>query len=218
VAAAQPAPPAPAPAAPPVVAAAPPVVAAAPPFVAAAPPPAPAPAANPDIPLAAQAPFPAEASPAEPDLSDALDDAELASSDGVAAPAAPGGDPDAQAAFDTPLSWAFMELEREERATVQERLASAGFYEGETQGTWTNATLAALQRLTEEEGSGSFDLSSQSGAALLLDYVTSDAFTTAFGGTEEAAVTPAAAPAATPAPTSPPMVVETTGPLAGAEW
>jgi hypothetical protein len=175
-----------------------------------------------DIPLAAQAPLPLDVIPippsrevaaaepvatpepeaepsevaaaepapsAEPDLSEAVEGAELASSDGAATGA------DEQAPFDTPLSWAFMDLERTERAEIQERLAAAGFYEGEAQGSWTNATLAALQSFIEEEGSGSFDETTQSGAALLLDYVRSDAFASAFGtggsSLEAAAVPPA---------------------------
>jgi hypothetical protein len=175
---------------------------------------APAPAANPDIPLAAQAPLPsdlaapeptdlasAEPEATEPDLSDALDGAELTSSEGAV-------NPDAQAAFDTPLSWAFMDLDREQRIAVQERLAAAGFLEGGTEGAWTTATLAALERLAEEEGSGSFDLSTQSGGALLLDYVSSDAFTTAFGGAD-AAATPAA---------TPPTPLDEGDPLAGTDW
>lgn len=193
--------------------AAPPVAAADPPAVAAAPlPAAPAPAAEPepDLPLAAQAPWPAE--PGAPDLSDALDGADLASSDGAAGaipePAAdPAADP-AAAAFDTPLSWAFMDLDRAQRAEIQERLARAGYLDGEATGAWTDATHAALERLAEEEGSGSFDLTTQTGAALLLDYVGSEAFATAFG-VREAAANPA--PAAAPAP-------EAADPLAGAEW
>lgn len=204
---------------PPAVTAAPPVAAAEPPVVAAAPP---APAAPPvaaepgsDLPLAAQAPWPPEISPvARGELSDAIDGAELASSDGAvgAAPTIPVADPDGAAAFDTPLSWAFMDLEREQRASVQERLAQAGFLQGHTDGTWTNGTLAALQDLARQEGSGSFDLTTETGASLLLDYVSSEAFATAFR-VEEAAATPVAT-----APAQRPTVVDTGDPLAGTDW
>lgn len=180
------------------------------PQVAAAPP-----AADGDIPLAAQAPWPPESTPVPPsrgtdtelasaadlpmaglpdpeELSRALDGAELASSDGAGT---------AEASFDTPLSWAFMDLEREDRARIQERLAQAGFLQGEASGAWTTATQASLERFAEEEGSGSFDLSTQSGGALLLDYIGSEAFATAFD-LEPAAAAPA----------------EEADPLAGADW
>lgn len=199
---------------PPVVAA-PPVVEGAPPVV--------TPGADSDLPLAAQAPWPGEAGePGSEDLSDVIDGAELASSDGAAG-VAPSADPDGSAAFDTPLSWAFMDLDREERARIQERLVQAGFLEGQAEGTWTNATRAALEDFVREEGSGSFDLSTETGAALLLDYIGSEAFATAFGVQEAAATPVAAAPAATasePAATPPTVVdvVDTGDPLAGADW
>jgi hypothetical protein len=163
----------------------------------------------PEIPLAAQAPLLPDVIPIppsrevadaalpdpspEPDLREALEGAEFASSDGAAASAEVAVAPEAQASFDTPLSWAFMDLEREERADLQERLASAGFFQGEASGTWTNATLAALENFAAEEDSGSFDVTTQTGAALLLDYVSSDAFASAFGtggDTVEAAAVP----------------------------
>jgi hypothetical protein len=190
------------------------VAAAEPPVVA-----APAPAAEPasDLPLAAQAPWPGDNIPARPDdLLDSIDDTQLASSDGAAATPAPVTDPDGAAGFDTPLSWAFMDLEREGRTGIQERLVQAGFLEGQANGTWTNATLAALQNLAEEEGSGSFDLTTQTGAALLLDYVASEAFASVFG-VQEAAATPVATVPAAPAAT-PPTVVDTGDPLAGIDW
>lgn len=189
----------------------------APPVLAAAPEPAPAPpvvapepaapepevataappAAAPDVPLAAQAPWPIPDLPTSEEFSDALDGAELASSDGAAAepdlaaaepapdltldpalaPAA--ADPSAPAAFDTPLSWAFMDLSREERAALQERLVQAGLFDGAATGSWTNATLSALEAAAE--GSEGFDLTTQPGAALLFDYVGSDAFASTAG-------------------------------------
>lgn len=125
-----------------------------------------------------------------PDLSDAIDGAELASSDG-ATPEAGAGD-DTEASFDSPVSWTFMDLPREERTAIQERLTGAGYFEGEASGAWTTATEAALERFAAEEGSDSFDLTTQTGAALLLDYIRSDAFATAFGS--EQASLDAAAP------------------------
>lgn len=132
------------------------------------------------VPLAAQAPLPdLELTPVAPeavaegvDLGEVLEGAELASSDNA---------PEGEAAFDTPLSWAFMDLERTERAAIQARLAAVGVHEGVTDGTWSNGTLSALEAFAEEEGSGSFDLTTQDGAALLLDYIGSEAFATAFG-------------------------------------
>jgi hypothetical protein len=107
---------------------------------------------------------------ASPDLSEAIDEVEQASSDG-------GG----EASFDTPLSWAFMDLSREERAALQARLQEAGLYDGPANGTWDNATRTALETTAEEAGTEGFDLSSQNGAALLLDFVSSDAFGSASG-------------------------------------
>lgn len=144
----------------------------------------------PGIPLAAQAPWPVEDPPSSEELSAALDDAALASSDGAeeAAPAAAATDPDGPASFETPVSWAYMDLTREQRTALQQRLAQAGFYEGATTGSWTNATEAALEAVAEAEGGGSFDLSTQTGASLLLDYVGSEAFASSFG--VESAVAP----------------------------
>ena len=105
-----------------------------------------------------------------PDLSETIDSAELASSDG-------GG----EAAFDTPVSWAFMDLSREDRAAVQTRLQDAGLYAGPVEGSWNNNTRSALETVAASAGAEGFDLSSQNSAALLLDYVTSEAFTGADG-------------------------------------
>lgn len=164
-----------------------------------------------DLPLAAQAPWPSDGLPPSRDLTDAIDEAELASSDNAGAELPEeAADADAQAPFDAPLSWAFMDLTREERIAIQERLSEVGFLEGEAGGAWTNGTLAALERLAEEEGSGSFDLTSQAGAALLLDYVASGAFATAFGLAEgETAATPAA---------SAPVAPTSDDPLSGSDW
>ena len=106
-----------------------------------------------------------------PDLSETIDSAELASSDG-------GG----EAAFDTPVSWAFMDLAREDRAAVQTRLQDVGLYAGPVEGSWNNNTRSALETVAASAGAEGFDLSSQNSAALLLDYVTSDAFTGAEEG------------------------------------
>lgn len=162
-----------------------------------------APASN--RPLAADAPLDLDidltegAEAPEPDLSDAVDGAELASSDGASS------DPDAQAAFDTPLSWAFMDLDREARQAIQERLAQAGFLDGAATGAWTNATLAALEAFAADEGSGSFDLETEPGAKLLLDYVASEAFAGSYG-----------LEGAPPAPILP--EAEAGDPLAGTNW
>ena len=141
-----------------------------------------APPAEPvEEPLIAEAPEEEPAAPEEetdlasaqdtPDLSETIDGAELASSDG-------GGD----AAFDTPVSWAFMDLSREDRAAVQTRLQDVGLYAGPVEGSWNNNTRSALETVAASAGAEGFDLSSQNSAALLLDYVTSDAFTGAEEG------------------------------------
>lgn len=157
----------------------------------------------PDRPLAADAPLDLEGS-----LAETVDEAELASSDGADGPDASDapGAPEAQAPFDTPLSWAFMDLERGERQAIQERLAQAGFLDGEATGAWTVATLAALEAFAAEEGSGSFDLSTEPGAKLLLDYISSEAFASAYAVTGD----------------SPPVALspeaEAGDPLAGTDW
>jgi hypothetical protein len=138
------------------------------------------PAAPIEEPVIAEAPEEEPAAPEEtdlasaqdtPDLSETIDSAELASSDG-------GG----EAAFDTPVSWAFMDLAREDRAAVQTRLQDVGLYAGPVEGSWNNNTRSALETVAASAGAEGFDLSSQNSAALLLDYVTSDAFTGAEEG------------------------------------
>lgn len=167
---------------------------------------APSEAAEPEVPLAAQVPWPATDLPTSEELSDAIADAELASSDGAeaateaaaeaAAPVAPAAPaPDGQAAFDTPLSWAFMDLTREQRSALQARLAEAGILQDDAAGRWTGATRTALESVAEEAGDG-FDLSTQSGAALLLDYVGSEAFAARFGIEAASAEPEIAAPVA----------------------
>lgn len=135
----------------------------------------------------------AAVTPAAPEqLDEAIAGAELTSSD-EAAP------------FDQPISWAFMDLIRHQRAVVQERLQEAGFYEGPAEGSWDRATLEALEAfLASEEGQG-FDASTQGGATLALDYIRSDAFAEA-NGLATAAV---AEEEAAPAPDDP---------LASADW
>jgi hypothetical protein len=187
----------------------------APPLVAAAPEPqvaAAAPPASSEVPLAAQAPWPISDLPTGDELSEVIDGADLTSSDGAEpdlaaaepasdlAPApdlalatAASGDP---AAYDTPLSWAFMDLTRDQRAALQDRLVQAGLLEGPSTGSWTSATLSALEAAAQNVGG--FDLITQSGAALLLDYVSSDAFAATAG------VEPASA--------------EVSDPLSGADW
>ncbi|TNC65967.1 hypothetical protein [Rubellimicrobium roseum] len=154
----------------------------------------------PDLPLAAQAPLsldaaaPPESAPVPPlrprrdrdlarveiapgDLDAAIAGAELASSDA----AGEGASPDAMAPFDTPLSWAFMDLEREARADLQRNLQEAGLLDGPAEGTWTRGTLTAIEAfLTTPEGQ-SFDATTASGAALALDFLGSDAFAAARG-------------------------------------
>ncbi|TNC48983.1 hypothetical protein FHG66_12520 [Rubellimicrobium rubrum] len=123
---------------------------------------------EPETETAAIAPPLVEAQPEppadEPSLGAAIEGAELTS----AAPPT--------AAFDTPLSWAFMDLSRGDRAALQERLREAGYYEGQGTGIWEQATVDALNAfLASPEGLG-FDSASASGAALILDYLGSDAF------------------------------------------
>jgi hypothetical protein len=67
-----------------------------------------------------------------------------------------------------------MGLSREERVALQTRLLKVGLYQGAAEGNWNTATLAALQAVAAD--SKTFDLSNESGASLLLDHITSDAF------------------------------------------
>ena len=123
------------------------------------------------------------------EMSGAIDGAELASSDETAP-------------FDMPVSWAFMELSRDQRAEVQARLQATGFYEGPADGAWDQATLAGLQAfLASEEGAG-FDTSTLTGAGLALDFIRSDAYGEAHG-------LPALADEAVPDPNDP---------LASTDW
>jgi Putative peptidoglycan binding domain len=139
--------------------------------------------ADPDLPLAAQAPLPSDLDPlldepaetaaAEPppspdQLDEAIAGAELASSDQAAS-------------FDQPISWAYMDLIRHQRAEVQSRLQAAGFYEGPAEGGWDRATQDAFEAFfASDEGRG-FDPSTENGAALALDFIRSDTFAEAHG-------------------------------------
>lgn len=152
------------------------------------------PAAEADLPLAAQAPDldPApepedttdlaavEPPPTPEEMDQAIEGAELASS-GEAAP------------FDQPISWAFMDLIRHQRADIQARLEAAGYYQGPAEGSWDRATLDAFEAFfASDEGQG-FDPTTENGAALALDFIRSDAFAQTHGfATEEVAAEEAA--------------------------
>ncbi|EYD75446.1 hypothetical protein Rumeso_03016 [Rubellimicrobium mesophilum DSM 19309] len=174
---------------------------------------APAQPTEPDLPLAAQAPLPSDLGPllheeaptaAEEEvatagtppsadqLDAAIDGADLASSD-------------AAASFDRPTAWAFMALPRDQRAEVQARLQGAGLLDGPAEGSWDRPTQVALDAfLASEEGQG-FDAGTETGAALALEYLRSDAFAQAHG------IAAAEAPAEQAAP-------DPNDPLASAEW
>jgi hypothetical protein len=121
---------------------------------------------EPETETAAIAPLEAQPEPPAdgPSLGAAIEGAELTS----AAPPT--------AAFDTPLSWAFMDLSRGDRAALQERLREAGYYEGQGTGIWEQATVDALEAFMASPEGLVFDTSSSSGATLVLDYLGSDAF------------------------------------------
>lgn len=141
--------------------------------------------AEPEVPLAAVAPDLPASVPLPPSRAYAgpsllPEEAELVSSDMATA--------EGPAAFDTPLSWAFMDLSRAERAMIQERLEHAGVYRGPADAVWTDATRLALEDMELRLGPDSFDLATQAGAALLLDYIGSDAFAATYG-IPEASVT-----------------------------
>lgn len=111
------------------------------------------------------------------DLGQTIAGAELASSDTAT--------PSAMAPFDTPLSWAFMDLDREERARLQANLQDADLLEGPAEGTWTRGTLVAIEAFLATPEGQSFDASTESGAALALDFLGSDAYGAARGETSE---------------------------------
>ncbi|HVG49676.1 MAG TPA: hypothetical protein VM899_16245, partial [Rubellimicrobium sp.] len=118
-------------------------------------------------------PASAEPVPSSGEISGAIDGADLASSEEPA--------DDEHALFGTPVSWAFMDLGRAERAEIQARLQATGLYEGSAEGAWDQATLAAMETfLTSEEGA-SFDSTTQTGASLALDFIRSDAYAEAHG-------------------------------------
>jgi uncharacterized protein len=135
------------------------------------------------------------------EVSGAIDDAELASSDQAATEEATvepaETDPatlDEAAPFDTPLSWAFMDLIRHQRSEIQTRLQAAGFYDGSGDGSWDQATLAAVKAFFASEEGASFDATTESGAALAFDFIRSDAFAEAHGLPPDSAEEPEAAP------------------------
>ena len=110
----------------------------------------------------------AEPVPSPEEMSGTIEGAELAS----ASEPAP---------FDTPLSWAFMDLIRHQRSEIQTRLQAAGFYEGPADGSWDGATLAALEDFFASEEGASFDSTTETGSALAFDFLRSDAFAEAHG-------------------------------------
>ena len=110
----------------------------------------------------------AEPAPSPEEMSGTIDGAELAS----ASEPAP---------FDTPLSWAFMDLIRHQRSELQTRLQAAGFYEGPADGSWDGATLAAMEAFFASEEGASFDATTETGSALAFDFLRSDAFAEAHG-------------------------------------
>ncbi|WP_210526279.1 hypothetical protein [Rubellimicrobium arenae] len=114
-----------------------------------------------------------ERAPSSDEIEAAIEDAQLTSSD--EAPKLEG-----MAPFDTPLSWAFMDLSREERSHLQVNLTEAGFLQGPADGTWTEATVAAIEAFLATPQADGFDPDTETGAALVLDYIGSDAFAQAF--------------------------------------
>jgi uncharacterized protein len=81
---------------------------------------------------------------------------------------------------DDGLSGAFMALPQEQRVAVQRRLEQAGLYDGAGEGRWDGATRRAFDAFLQGAGEG-FDPSTETGAALMFDFIGSDAFAAAHG-------------------------------------